>query len=504
MNKQLPIANDNAPADQAQNAGLGMPQPLRHRQITERPSVIVSQTPSHGNYSPVWTPKLQRAKPGMPKPASAATYLLTAMIWVGAVLANIAAIIFAPVNTVHLVVVIAAIWSSLMMIYVAQSRGQTVLAEMASLATIAAFGLSLYVTSMRFGIASGPATGAALGAFAAAGLGLVTGSKLALRISAFAALAWAAITLTGSDVNVAALTQGNFKQIGLPKPGAAWIAFPALLALQGFAMARHRDGPALGVAVFAAYIIALGGLSGLVFTGQVSPILAASGLLLVGLMHSRIGKLMGRKGIFGGALHAGSGAAAMLAGLIALQDYWTLPARPIWTDAIPSGAQWAGGLAIGSALLCAIFILDLKRERLSVSAISKAGFLTLPAGSAAYLSARPSIIEAPLMDYGLKAAPYAGLVIAGVILALGLALIANGFRRHIAGFVAIGALAIAGSVFLILPVIMTAPETGIIYAASAFVAGLVSAAFISLPNETGPLPYKSAADRRAPRVYAND
>lgn len=492
-------ANDNAPDASGTHIGFGTPSAtpgaLRHSRLTERPSMIISQTPSRGDYSPVWTPKLQRAKPRTPKPASGFTYALTAMVWTAAILANVAAILFAPANTVHLCIVIAAIWASLAMVYIAQSRGQTYLAEMASLAVIAAFGLSIYVTSMRFGITSGPATGAALGAFASAGLGLITGSKLALRISAFAALTWAAITLTGPSLNYGALLSGVF-----PKPGPAWLTFPALLAFQTYAMSRHRDGPALAVSIIAAYILAAGGLAGLVVAGQLSPVLAAGGLMLAGLAHNRAGKVMGAKQAFGSALHNSAGTAAMLTGLIALQDFWTSPARALWSDAAATGTQWAGGLAAGGVLLILIFSLEIARARLSLSRTAGAVFMAAIAGGAAYLSARPQILSAPLSDYGLSVTPFVGIAIAGTVLAIGLGLLANGFRRQIIGFVALGALAISGNVFLALPAIIAAlPEAGPVYAISAFVSGLIGASFITMPDNLSPRPF-------APNSYvsAND
>lgn len=482
MSQKLFTANDNAPETGETRIGLGSRAPVRHARLTEQPSMIVSQTPSRGDYSPVWTPKLQRAKPKTPKPASPITYTLTALIWAAAVLGNAAALIFAPANTLHLMIIIGAIWASLAMVYVAQSRGQTVLAEMASLAVIAAFGLSLYVTSMRFGIASGPATGAALGAFASAGLGLITGSRLALRISAFAALTWAAITLTGPSLNYNALLSGL-----LPKPGPAWLAFPVLLALQTYAMARHRDGAALCVSVLAAYILAVGGLLGLVLAGQISPVIAAAGLLLGGLAHNRAGKLMGKTQTFGGGLHTGAGAAAGLTGLIALQDYWTLPSRPIWDAGQTLGT---GSLVLGGLILGVIFILQIKRVRISLGHIFSAGLMTALAGGAAYLSVHPEIVTEPLAAYGLSAAPYIGMVLAGTVLALGLGLIANGFRRHIPSFIALGAAAISASVFLALPAIMNAPfETGVIYAISAFISALIGASFITVPDTPSPKPY---------------
>lgn len=487
MKNKLFIANDNAPADAGRaRLGLGGAE-LRHARMTERPSVIVSQPPAHPQYAAVWTPKLQRNKPKRPNPASAATYTLTAMIWVAAILANIAAILFAPSNTVHLVIVIAAIWSSLAMIYVAHSRSKTVLAEMASFCAIAAFGLSLYVTTMRFGIAASPASGAALGAFAAAGLGLITGSKLALRLSAFAALAWAAITLTGSGLDFSEITFA-----GLPKPGPVWIAFPALLGLQAYAMAKHRDGAALSISVLAAYILALGGIAGLVIAGQFSPLLAAGALLLGGLAHGRMGKLAARKDIFGSTLHAGAGWAAMMAGLLAFQDFWTVPGRALWSGALPAGAEWVAALAAGGLVCGLIFIADIRRAHLSFGTCLSALIMTAMAGGLAYFSARPDGIIAGLNMYGLTASPYIGIAIAGTALTLGLGMMANGFRRNISGFVALGAVAVAASVWLALPAIISSPETGALYALCAFVSALIAASFIRLPDSPAPKLYAPA------------
>ena len=494
MEKIFSTANDNAPAAPGRaQIGLNATEPLRHRRVTERPSMIVSQTLSPGTYTPVWTPKIQRAKPAEPKPVSSAVYTLAAMAWVTAVLANIAALLFAPINTVHLFIVIAAIWTALFMIWVAQSRGQTVLAEMASLSAIAAFGLSIYITSMRFGIASSPATGAALGAFAAAALGLITGSKLALRLSAFTALAWAVITLTGPGLDLTGAMSG-----GLPKPGPAWLAFPALLGLQGFAGARHKDGAALSISVLAAYVLAAGGLAGYVMAGQLSPVIAAGAFLLGGLLHSRIGKLAGRRQSFGSALHTGAGTAAMLAGLIALQDFWTRPDRAIWSGADVSGAQWPAGLAAGAALLSMIWIFDAARERISFARLMKSALLCALAGGLIYVSARPGSVAGPLSDYGLSAVPWAGVALAGTVLALGLGFMANGFRRHLSSFVAIGAIAIAGSVFSALPAIMLSAETGLVYGVSAFISALIAASFVSTSPapQTSPVPYAGS--------YAND
>ncbi len=494
MEKTFSTANDNAPnAPERAQIGLGAAEPMRHRRITERPSVIISQTLSPGIYTPVWTPKIQRAKPSAPKPVSPVIYTLCAMAWVAAVLANIAALLFAPINTVHLVIVIAAVWTALFMVWTAHSRGQFLLAEMAGLSAIAAFGLSVYITSLRFGIAFSPAAGTALGAFAAAALGLITGSKLALRISAFAALTWAAITLTGPSLDFTGALQG-----GLPKPGLSWLAFPALLGLQAIAAARHKDGAALSVSVMAAYVLAAGGLAGFVAAGLLSPVLAAGGMLLGGLLHSRFGKLADKTQSFGSALHVAAGTGAMLAGLIALQDFWTRPGHAIWAGAEVSGAQWPLGLVTGAALLALIFIADALRDRMSASRIIKSAFLCSFAAGLVYISARPEIITAPLADYGLPAVPWAGVALAGTVLALGLGFIANGFRRNISGFVAIGAMAVAGSIFSALPAIMMSAETGLIYGVSAFVSALIAASFVSTSSapQPGPVLYKGA--------FAND
>ena len=494
MEKIFSTANDNAPAAAGRaQIGLAAAEPLRHRRITERPSVIVSQTLSSGTYTPVWTPRLQRSKPAQPEPVSPTVYTIASIAWIAAVMANIAALLFAPVNTVHLFIVIAAIWTALFMVWVAQSRRQNVLAEMAGLSAIAAFGLSIYITSMRFGITSSPATGTVLGAFAAAALGLITGSKLALRVSALAALVWAAIMLTGPNLDVYGTLQS-----GPTKPGPAWLVFPALFSLQAFASARHKDGAALSISVLAAYSLAAGGLAGYVIAGQLSPILAAGTFLLGGLLHSRVGKLAGSRQSFGSAVHSGAGTGAMLAGLIALQDFWTRPDRTFWNNAEVTGAQWPVGLVAGAAILALIYIADAARERINTPRLIKSAFLCLLAGGAVYVSARPEIISIPLGNYGLQAVPWVGAALAGTTLALGLGLIANGFRRNLSSFVAIGAATIATGVFLSLPSIMASAEAGLVYGVSAFVSALIAASFVS----TGP-PQQAS---RAPYTfgYAND
>ena len=465
--------NDNplysAPPPNYAGAGVA---PLRHRLMTERPSVIVTRGAAIPDDSPVWTPKFQRDKNAAPTPASAPVYAIIALAWVGSIVANIAAMLFAPSNSLHLIAVIVAIWTSLTMVYVAQSRQQTMLAELASLAAIGAFTLALYVTSLRFGLFAPPAMGVALSAFAAVTLGLITGSKLALRLSAATALVWAVMSLTGDGITA----------LNLHAPDISWLGFPALLGLQSLASSRFKDGVAMNISVIAAYLIGIGGLTGLTLSGTITPVMAAGAAMIFGLLHSRIGKYLdSRDRVFAG-LHTAWGWAAMMTGMIALQDFWTRPDMMPWSpseaDAMlmaPSRVTLLGGLSIAGAALALAFILIVMRREKGFGRWVQGLSITGLAGGLAFASLYPSRIEVPLATYGISANPMIGIIIGGAALAICLAMIANGFRRHRPMSVALGAIALAGSVTSLLPTLMNNFDASMIYAVSAFVSAMIAA-----------------------------
>jgi len=450
--------------------------PLRHRQMTERPSVIVTRNASIPHGSPVWTPKLQRNKHAAPIPASSLIYAVVALVWVIAIIANIAAMLFAPSNSLHLIAVIGAIWTSLTMVYVAQSRRQAALAELASLAALGAFTLALYVTSMRFGLFAPAAMGVALSAFAAVILGLITGSKLALRLSAVTALVWAVISLTGDGDST----------ISLPVPDISWFGFPALLGLQSLASSRYKDGVAMNISVIAAYLIGIGGLAGLTLSGTITPVMAAAAAMIFGLLHSRIGKFLDSRNRVFASLHMGWGWAAMMTGLIALQDFWTRPDMLPWngeaTHAIitaPSRMAVLGGLSITGAALALAFILIVLRRGKGLGRWVQGLVITGLAGGLGLASLYPSKIENALFGYGIGAHSIGGIIIGGAALAICLAMIANGFRRYRPIYVALGAIALAASVTSLLPSLMNDIDASMLYAVSTFVSAMIAASLTS-------------------------
>lgn len=482
--KTLKAGNDNPlySSPPANYAGAGIP-PLRHRHMTERPSVIVTRSASVPEDSALWTPKLQRDKYAAPTPASTLIYAAVALAWVSAIIANIAAMLFAPSNSLHLIAVIAAIWTSLTMVYVAHTRQQTALAELASLAALGAFTLALYVTSMRFGLFAPAAMGVALSAFAAVILGLITGSKLALRMSAATALVWAVISLMGDG--------GSAFNFNLRAPDISWLGFPALLGLQSLASSRFKDAVAMNISVVAAYLIGIGGLAGLTLAGTITPVMAAAAAMIFGLLHSRIGKLLdSRNRVFAG-LHTGWGWAAMMTGLIALQDFWTRPDMTPWTlgassfTSAPSRIVLLGGLAIAGAALAVAFILIVLRREKGLGRWMRGLTITGLAGGLGLASLYPSRIEAPLATYGVSVHPMGGIVIGGAALAICLAMIANGFRRHRPMSVALGAVTLAASVTSILPSLMNTIDAAMIYAVSAFVSAMIAASLTSNTTSTG-------------------
>ena len=265
MEKTSFTANDNRPS--------GAPKTARatkrgETQGTKRPPqtrVESKKSPSYA-FMTMWSPELRHDTSAQPTPAPTFIYGLAIALWSVSLISNMAAMLEAPSNTLHLLLVISAIWTSLGLICAAHSRRQIALAELASFVTIVAFGLSLYVTSLRFGIFAASASGAAIGAFAAILLGIITGSTLALRVSAAAALAWASICI--SEQNPVDLIQRT--------PTQTWLVIPALLGLQSYAASKYKDVVTLNISVIAAYALTVTLLIGLVSSEVMSAAMAAS------------------------------------------------------------------------------------------------------------------------------------------------------------------------------------------------------------------------------------
>ncbi|MEE9348059.1 MAG: hypothetical protein V3U82_07685 [Robiginitomaculum sp.] len=501
---KLPItANDNSPEGLYPltivntNLGAGMdfkaPKPARcrefarHARLTERPSMVLSRPVSSADYSPVWKPANAQSAQASPSPLSSKAYLIAALAWVSSIIANAAALIFAPSNSVHLLIIISAIWTSLAMVYIAQSRSQNTLAEMAGLAALTSFALALYVTSLRFGIATPPLAAAAIIAFACAAYGAITGSRLGLRIGAMLALAIAIQSVTlhsalGANYALSALT------------------FLALIAALSYISAKRRDMAALTVSVAAVYVAVFGALMGLVSSGMISAVMATASLFTIGLAHSRLGALLKGLGYFGATIHANAGWIAMLAGLIASQDFWLTAQNPVSTtpwhmvQSHPAASLiWIGAI-MGAAALIAL--LHLMRAGLNLRALIKGLFLGALAIGAAYASINTGNIITALSRYGISIAPLIGIALTGAAIATGIVMALDGFSRPSAPRIALGIFGTALATFIGLPALSSSLEAGALFVASTFICAITIARFTKSAKDNA-IPSNAAMQQSA-------
>lgn len=479
MFESTSIANDNVPnghdgaPNQPQISAAGQTI-LRHRAMTERPSMTLSSQSGDDSYAPVWQDLTQESPPAKRQNRKTGFAIVT-LLWLCAITANVWAIMTGPAPALHIMLATTAIMTSLGIVYFAARHNRRGLQEIGALSAVLGFALSLYVMSMRFGLYVSPLSGAGLTAAAALGIGALGHSVIALRLSAIFSIVWAALSFGLFDLTALGLSSASAQTF-------LW-GFPALWSLQVFCAHYLRDGAALTLSVFAGYFWLIGMAYAALDTNILSALHVTTSLFLIGALHVRLGKVMQDVAAPFGLSQTNWGWLAMMAGLLGVQDFWLSPLRAPWLG-LPQTSAAQTLWAIGAGLvIVAILAAELRRIKTRPQSLTRALSVTLLCALVMALAVQTSALAGALQIMGLNPMPNIGLILGAVVTALSIAMILNGFRRHSAFMVLLGLAGLVAEIVIILDPIMQSVDHAVLYGAASFVFALFAALFAGADNE---------------------
>lgn len=465
MMNDLNIANDNLPHENETIREV-----LRNKILANNNAspAVLSHRADTQNYAPVWqnphdvaTTDRQKRMPSARKLGQLG-FLAAAVLWIACICATLAAFISTPASIAHLAISLASLWTSLGMIYLANKRGKTLLQNVAALTALISFGLSLYIASLRFGLALDTQTCIGLTAFAALALAFVGRSSLCLMASLAISGGWIAYSLS-------LWTSSNLSPLLL--------SLPLIFTLQIYSAHKLKSGAALILAALVGYGGLIAGLTSASTTGIMSLGIISTVLVTFGTLHYRNGKRLQDIGSFGAMPHTYIGWAVMIAGLFALQYGWLNDAL---TDTAASKTFLLGPLSFKLVLGALIGLIGMNEARRVITRPqSPVLILAVPVLviGAYYLAAQPVQVSSWLASFDIMAMPYVGLAIGGAIAAMALGFIINGFRRQAYVMVTFGLIALCAQGLLIADTVAASAESVTTFVISLFICALISTLF---------------------------
>lgn len=479
MTQAPSTANDNFPAHRI-GALSGHPRAFETadveslRQQISKQRHVISEKLDSSDYQPVWE--------SPSKPINSATikrdwpFIGASLVWVGTLAANIWAIASAPLNSLHLIIVLAAMWASLLVTYLANARGRKALTEIAALSGLICFGLAIYVTSLRFGLFINNMASTGLGICAALAIALACRSTLALR----AALPLTTVACIIGFQGVQALQEGR---AALSMQPYLW-SLPFIWAAGLFTAHKLEDK-------FSTILVGLIGFGWSTATAysaysqtMITPIMALTAVALLGLAYSRMGKLLEDTENFVGSTHTLWGWAALMSAALLIEHLWLADPTGLLANAdFKATAQptWAALIAL---CLIATLCIELKRSQTRPQSPLIAISLTLIAGGFVWACLNYNAIHSYLTSLNLAYLPTAGLVLGGALTALSFAMILNGSKRRNIPMFLTGLIALSVQALLSFKAIGISIESIMIFGVSVFVTLMIALMFTRRHGDT--------------------
>lgn len=480
-----PIANDNSPAPNrtnVQNAQSPMQLAAIYEQDAQHSSSLsqikndieksseqprfTSQRADLSRYKPVWQPQNVKPEPHGSKVTltnrehhTNSLFIGACLVWVASLLANIWALTSTPVNSLHLSIALITMWSSLFVAYFAHGGGRKAVTEMAGMAALLSFALSLHISSLRFGLFLSPVTIAGLTCFAGLALAYSLKSKLALRLSAITGAACIALAITGQFEAVNSLYV---------------LLIPTFGVVAAKLAQRLSDAPGLLLAILASYA----GLSLHIF--MISPLISSAPLLsvaMLGLAHNRYGKFAETASVFGGHIHRLWGWIAGMSGLLGLLMFWQSIEVALAEATLSPTATPAPNIIWGYLITCSVIALsvfELKRAKLGYQGFVKALIMSTLPIIFIFAILNADTLSLTISSYTPTDLPVPTLLLSGLICTIGFGQLINGLRQSKALMVLFALLALGTLFSLAGADIVQNQDSGAVFLITVFICSLIS------------------------------
>lgn len=350
-------------------------------------------------------------------------------------------------------------WTGLWTSYLCRDIGRERGANLSVLVATAA-GLGIWITaSTQLGLPLTPTDGAAIFAGLTTAVAFFMRSKMALLISACAALMWVMCFIQFDSVNRVSL----------------WV-LPALCAVQIFMAGRYTSGLAALTAIITSYLW-LGLMIVQVTTaGDISYLQAASAVALIGFAHYRTAKAANDFNTPHAHLHITLGWIAAVLGALALQHYWQDGGSAFWDAPRDTPFGVFGWTLLSYAVIGVISIGACLRWFAGRGSALSTLAVIATAATVFASTAYPDVLTTVFASLGnLPVMPSFALVIGGVVAVSALAMAVNGARLRRSAMMFAGLAGLAAEAGLLSDARLHTPDNAVIFAVTVLCALCVSA-----------------------------
>jgi len=461
-------ANDNHPVS-AQTTRAVFQGDTTGQALLLKERAYESATSQHGNHG---RGKITFTKPKTGLIMRPAGLTLALGIWVISLAVCFGSIGYSASPYLRIFAGLGVVWGSLLLAFTAGRQGRFTLRDLGLSAALSGTGMALLFTATTFNIPLSPSIILSSGAIVTALLAGLLRAPLFMTLSCLFAILW---TLDcGLDLQISSM---------------AWI-FPALWAVQMFLSTEAQAKLPIVLATISGLFWLGTNLFVLTLTGQISALMAVSGLAIFGIMHSRIGKSMQDVRAYSGLFQTNIGWVVAIAAAITLQDYW-LSGMPhaTWNlfpdlafTAAPMMGAWSAVIAACIVLVggCSILRTKLGKQTL-LGGLGILGFAALLPAITAFTPQIGAILESK----DLSPAPLIGLIIGSAVTAFSLGMLINGLRRGKTSMILMAFTALALEAIIVMESLYDNPENLTIFGFAVLISALTVGVYAHKGFERG-------------------